>query len=393
MPAPSQLNSRATSKHDVAQQHGPGRSDVQSLLQFSARGLGAMFDKEKQAFCHRLLSTNQGLVSEGISPRYTIMTLLGLKEWESAGGKSSFDLRAIYSSFVRDAKWIDGAGDTGLLLWLIAAFEPNDVEKIFHSLDCKTALDRFVDARERHTMELSWFLSGLAHAAETNPKLTGSLMDLAMKTYRVIMENQGQHGFFGHKGTKSSLSGFLRGAIGSFADQVYPTYALSKFAKAFHVEDALNPAVACATSICRAQGKLGQWWWLYDARSGRVSSRYPVYSVHQHGMAPMCLFAVQDATGKSFEEPLYKGLAWIYGSNELGVDIRDANQTLIWRCILPKNRRSKFWDITVNAIKPSNSEDQRRPLEVLHEQRPYEYGWLLYAFAKHSPSDEFPSNS
>ena len=156
-----------------------------------------------------------------------------------------------------------------------------------------------------------------------------------------MAENRGQHGLFGHKGRKNSLSGRLRGHIGSFADQVYPIYAMSKFAKTFHLEEPLGSALTCATAICRAQGKSGQWWWLYDSRSARVSSRYPVYSVHQYGMAPMCLFAVEDATGQSFREPIYKGLRWIYGDNELSVDMRDATETLIWRCILPGNPKDE----------------------------------------------------
>jgi hypothetical protein len=199
-----------------------------------------------------------------------------------------------------------------------------------------------------------------------------------------VEENQGEFGLFGHMSTEKSLMGRLRGRIGSFADQVYPIYAMSKFAKAFHVEDPLGPALECATAICAAQGKSGQWWWLYDARSGRVSSRYPVYSVHQHGMAPMCLFAVEETTGQSFRESIYQGLRWIYGENELGIDMRDGAQSLIWRCLAPGNWQTKFWEMAWSAIRPTNEHMQVPSLEVLYEQRPYEFGWLLFAFAKNS---------
>jgi hypothetical protein len=70
---------------------GPGQPDsvpscqVRALVSLAARGLVAMFDADKQLFCHRLLRTEQGLVREGLSPRYTIMTLLGLRELEMAG--------------------------------------------------------------------------------------------------------------------------------------------------------------------------------------------------------------------------------------------------------------------------------------------------------------------
>jgi hypothetical protein len=384
MSAPTSLNSPASMQHHSAQQSAPTTSDVQDLLRFAAAGLVAMFDKDKQLFCHRLLTTKQGLIREGMSPRYTVMTLLGLKELELAGGDLPLDIRSIYTSFVRDTKWIQGIGDMGLLIWLVAAFNPDHLNGFLHALNYETALDRFSDAREHHTMELAWFLSGLAHAAEACPKLVGALTEVAMKTYHRMAENRGQHGFFSHKGRKNSLSGRLRGHIGSFADQVYPIYAMSKFAKAFHLAEPLGTALTSATAICRAQGKSGQWWWLYNARNARVSSRYPVYSVHQHGMAPMCLFAVEDTTGQSFREPIYKGLRWIYGHNELSLDMRDANQTLIWRGIFSGNRWTKFWEIGMSAIRPTNHDAQVRSLEVLYEQRPYEFGWLLFAFSRHA---------
>jgi hypothetical protein len=231
-------------------------------------------------------------------------------------------------------------------------------------------------------MELAWFLSGLAHAAGACPALGTTLTDASVETYHRLIENQGDYGLFGHMSVKKSLRGRLRGRIGSFADQVYPIYGFSKFAKAFDVEDPLGPALECATAICGAQGKFGQWWWLYDAQSGRVSSRYPVYSVHQHGMAPMCLFAVEEATGQSFRDQICRGLNWIYGENELGADMRDDASNLIWRCILPENRQTKFWEMAMSVIRPPTQDKHPDSLEVLYEQRPYEYGWLLYSLAR-----------
>jgi len=378
------LNSQMSRSSSPAQLRTASTASVRELLGLAARGLVPMFDANKQLFCHRLLRTDEGLVREGLSPRYTIMTLLGLRELELARMDSPFDTQAIYSSFVRDTTWIQGAGDLGLLLWLTAAFDPDRLESVFSAFDCETALDRYSDAREARTMELAWFLAGLAHAAETSSKLVGSLVDLSVEAYHRIEENQGEYGLFGHMSTRKSLAGRLRGRIGSFADQVYPIYAMSKFARVFEVEDPLGPAMECATAICGAQGELGQWWWLYDASSGRVSSHYPVYSVHQHGMAPMGLFAVEEATGQSFKVPIYKGLGWIYGANELGVDMRDGEQDLVWRCQLPSNRQSKYWEMALNFVRPPDRNTQAHSLHVLYEQRPYEYGWLLFAFAKHA---------
>jgi hypothetical protein len=378
------LSSQMSPAPAVSQSGEVPSCNVRELISLAARGLVAMFDVDKQLFCHRLLRTEQGIVRQGLSPRYTIMTLLGLRELELAGVDSPFDTQAIYASFIRDTKWIQGIGDLGLLIWLTATFDPDQLAGLFSTFDSETALDRYSDAQEARTMELAWFLTGLAHAAETSPKLSSTLTDLSVETYHRIEENQGEFGLFGHMSTKNSLAGRLRGRIGSFADQIYPIYAMSKFAKVFQVQDPLGPALECATAVCGAQGESGQWWWLYDARSGRVSSRYPVYSVHQHGMAPMGLFAVAEATGHSFNQFVRKGLSWIYGTNELGVNMIDSTQNLIWRCILPENNRKKYWEVALSIVRPPNQDAQLGPLKTLHEQRPYEFGWLLYALTRNA---------
>jgi hypothetical protein len=269
-----------------------------------------------------------------------------------------------------------------LMVWVTAAFAPDQLKGFFSGINLETALDRYRDARQARTMELAWFLAGLAHAASTSTKIAAELTDLAVETYQRLEQNQGEYGFFGHLAETKSLAGILRGRIGSFADQVYPIYAMSKFATAFSVEEPLGSALECASAICGVQGVLGQWWWLYDSREGRTSSRYPVYSVHQHGMAPMSLFALEEATHQSFKENIDRGLQWVYGSNELGTDMRDLEQDLIWRCILPQNKHKKFWDSAVSLIRSPKGDARVGPLKVLFEDRPYELGWLLYALAK-----------
>ena len=106
-------------------------------------------------------------------------------------------------------------------------------------------------------MELAWFLAGLAHAAEASPKLVSALTDLSVETYHRLEENQGEYGLFGHMSTKNSLAGRLRGRIGSFADQVYPIYAMSKFAKAFQVEDPLGTCPGMRHRSLRRARRIG----------------------------------------------------------------------------------------------------------------------------------------
>ena len=92
-------------------------------------------------------------------------------------------------------------------------------------------------------------------------------------------------------------------------------------------------AMSTAKKMCELQGPLGEWCWQYDSFSGRVVSRYPVYSVHQHAMGPMMLFAAGEATGCDFSDAVHKGLAWISGNNELRRDFVEPSLGLVWRCI------------------------------------------------------------
>lgn len=310
-------------------------SPTSHLLVLAIRGLESMYDSEKKLFCHRLRKTPTGLVREGISHRYTIMTLLGLLRAEAAGLKHPFDIEATLDRLLGDTTWLDNIGDLGLLLWLCVNTSQKRVKQFHATFDLSRALQRYPDARRRLTMELSWFLTGLVHACGVEQR--GDLVPLAKETYRLVQANQGRHGLFGHMAKWNSLAGVVRGRVGSFADQVYPIVALAHFSLLFNDKEARDNAFRCADAICARQGSLGQWWWHYDSANGRVVEHYPVYSVHQHGMAPMALIALQEKCGADFHRSIHKGLSWINGANELRQDLEDTEAGVVWRCIqLPK---------------------------------------------------------
>lgn len=357
------------------------KPDLSELFSLSLEGLKPMLDPETRLFCYKLLKTETGLVRQGLSPRYTIMTLLGLRCLEKTGAPTGFDTNDLFERLVSDSKWIQGAGDLGLLLWLVAYFAPERLDALCKDWDLKNAVERYEDGRKRSTTELAWFLAGLSHAVLASKAVAGQVEQVAAETLKILLRNQGASGFFGHLSTDKSLAGMVRGRIGSFADQIYPVYALAKYGTAFGGTESFAASKRCADAICRVQGKFGQWWWLYDSKTGRISSQYPVYSVHQQGMAPMGLFALQEATGADYSKSIYKGLRWIYGENELGTDIRDLKSNLIWRCVLPKNSQKKYWDTAMSLVRNQEPDTPAGPLTILYEDRPYELGWLLYAFA------------
>jgi len=349
---------------------------IAQLVELAIRGLVPMYDEEKGLFCHRLKHTSSGNIKEGISPRYTVMTLLGLLRAEAAEYQSPFDIYATIDALYRNVEWVDNIGDLGLLLWL-SSVSSRKLDSFYATFDLENALHNYSDARKRLTMELAWFLTGLTYARRAEGIQRPYLEPLARLTYTLLQSNQGRHGLFGHMAKWNSLAGAVRGHVGSFADQVYPVFAMAHFGQVFGMKEATQNALRCANAICRLQGPLGQWWWHYDTLTGHVVERYPVYSVHQHAMAPMALFAAQDACNSDFLEQIHRGLEWIGGANELQQDLEDESANVIWRSICPAKSTSYFGRVSVLM----GQERTAGALRILHECRPYELGWLLYAFA------------
>jgi hypothetical protein len=355
---------------------------IRALNSLSVRALAAMFDDRRQLFCNRLVRTEGGLRSEGLSHRYTLMTLMGLRRGEPFGLRSPFNTKVILNGLLKGTQWLDNIGDLGLLLWACALIAPERFEEIYHKLNVAAAIDRDRLAIQGYTMEMAWFLAGLAHGALAGQRRIPGLEGLAERSYQLVCNNQGSKGIFGHCAWGKNSASAFRGRLGSFADQVYPIYALSKFGSAFAHDEALMRAQACAETMCSTQGPLGQWWWHYDSRVGCVSGKYPVYSVHQDAMAPMALFALSESCGGDYSTWIFKGLDWIYGQNELHFDLRDESAGIVWRCIyLPKPAAYVEQAASLLGYGPLSMVPAR--LKVRFEDRPYHFGWVLYAFANY----------
>jgi hypothetical protein len=164
---------------------------VAPLVELAIRGLEAMYDEEKALFCHRLKQTPSGNIKEGISQRYTVMTLLGLLRAEVSGYRSPIDISATIDALYRNTEWVDNIGDLGLLLWL-SSVSPGKTDSFYATFDLEDALRNYSDSRKRLTMELAWFLTGLAHASRAERKRPPYLDALARQTYALLRSNQGK---------------------------------------------------------------------------------------------------------------------------------------------------------------------------------------------------------
>jgi hypothetical protein len=356
------------------------RSLVDGIKDLAVRGLPVMLDPQTNLFCYRLKKTARGLIREGLSRRYTMICLLGIYQAKRAGMQLPIDCSGILQSLVSNADWIRDLGDLGLLLWVYSLYYPERLAQVAIDLDVTNALARYSGGKERRTVDLAWFLSGLTHWGLASEQSIPDLRRLATKTYHLLINNQSRSGIFGHLARHGGLAGAARSRIGCFADQVYPIYALSRFAHAFQLEEAAKQALACAEAICDAQGPLGQWWWHYDSVSGRVVGKYPVFSVHQDGMAPMALFALSEVVGRDLSFWIEKGLLWICGHNELGFDFRDTTAETIWRSAYREDYK-RYWTTAIALLTQGGDGGNYGDLKIRFECRPYHFGWLLYALS------------
>ena len=357
----------------------PARRSVSDLCHLAASGLVQMLDRENQLFCFTFIREGAKMIRRDHSHRYTMMTLLGLHKYEQAESRSLIDTVPILDGLIRDTSWITGAGDLGLLLWTVAELAPEKLAEVYESVEAEKALTRFNDGKRGSTMEVAWYLTGLASCCLEGLSDLPELREQVATAAQVLKGNCNTFGIYGHVSRSADPMGYLRHRIGSFADQVYPTIAFAKLAIATSDSKACEMSLRTSRTMCALQGAMGEWHWQYDAARGRVISKYPVFSVHQHAMGPMMLFAAEQAAGCDFNKPIYKGLEWIYGSNELRQNFVDGDLNLVWRCIcLPKRRAylqaaKRFAGVRV-------AENASR-LDICYECRPYELGWLLYAFS------------
>jgi hypothetical protein len=230
-------------------------------------------------------------------------------------------------------------------------------------------------------METAWLSSGLLHeCARGDDELRATartVVDELRQRYRPATR------LMRHAGPGAPAVHRLRGHIANFADQIYSVQAFA-FASIVLDDTAAHAAgVDLAARHCELQGPSGQWWWHYDARRGHVALRYAVYSVHQHGMAPMALMALTTAGGPSHDRAVSTSVRWI-DENELGVSMIDVGHSTVWRNVdrtdgpVPARLRGALETVGIG--------DSRTPhvVRLNRETRPYEWAWCLYAAAIHA---------
>ena len=356
------------------------------LIDAALAGLPRMLDQRTGVFVFTVRPSGPA----GQSLRYTCITLIGLVAAARAGWRPGLDLHRLVNGLAGRSREITNPGELGLLLWCLSDHHQRLTPAHDEVLNRVPATAEALDALT--STELGWLVSGLSRTSLLAPT-RADIADRAHAAYGTLRGNHAEAtGLFCFGGQAGGpLRRHLRRQLGFFDNQVYGIHAGVDYYRAFEDRAALAMATRCTEQILAAQGPLGQWAWHYDVRTGAVVDRYPVYSVHQHGMAPMALRAVTDVTRRSFDDAVDRSVAWVFGANELGESMIDLDRGVIWRSIRRGVARGKlihvFKLLSLAGLGQTRERlarmvNTRGRLERDLECRPYELGWLLLALAR-----------
>ncbi len=356
--------------------------DGQLLTQLRAiavRGLARMYLPRERMFCFCIRRTAAGDAPEGVSRRYTAITLLGLAPESDATARgilSGETAASVCRRLLGNVAQVENLGDVALTLWAGQVLGVSERSAAYERLRQLAPVER-----PQPTVELSWTLMALTLAAE----LPGAAELRDAVARRLLSAFEPRAGLFRH-----AVGGgrALRRHVTCLADLVYPVQALSHYYRATGDEAAWAAAQQCAALMCARQGQAGQWWWHYDARTGAVIEGYPVYAVHQDAMAPMALLAVTETGGTDYGAAIRRGLDWLEHSPELeGRTLIDELAGLVWRKVARREpaKLTRTLQAAATAVRPAwrvpGADTLFPPVAIDWECRPYHLGWLLYAWS------------
>lgn len=317
---------------------------------------------------------------EGHSVRYALISLLGLDVAELVVGQTH-NLSDTLWHRIADSGLIDtlNAGDYGLGLWAAARYDRADTRFTAHR--ALTELRR--DPSRCDSVDLAWLVLGAEHRLQSGgDEAEATTLLTEAKQHLLNLWSPDASLFYRHPrgGAVSSVSR----RVACFANQIYPLMALSAHAKRTGCDTSRDIVAKLTDNLCRLQGSLGQWWWLYDAKGGGVVDGYPVYSVHQDGMALMGLLWAGNALDRDLSEHLDRSLQWVYGPNERNEKMIVVEPGLVLRDMhrVGVGRVQRMLEGTLHCCGKKTEWSSRRDEAafcVNAECRPYHLGWVLYA--------------
>ena len=345
------------------------------LVDLALKTLPRMLVAEANMFCGELHKHNlTPSFHRERSARYTIISLLGLTRARASKHNVETNIEAVYRK-LGSYENMFSPGDLGLQLWLDHRLGSIRAETIVNRL---RNLLRNSDWHKIVTMELAWMLTGLTQhnykSGKEGDEITDSLV-------RYLCGNRSAScGLFYHLGNG------MRRRFPNFASQIYTIHALSMRARCAGDKQSGERAITAAQRLSKLQRANGGWPWLYDVDQGEVVEPFEIYSVHQHAMAPMAFHELRAATGVDSNEIVNRGLKWLVRENELGANMIDEDNGLIYRSIRRKavQARVSLYGRTLMSLTGLSLNGEPRPssLEINATCRPYELGWIFEAWCE-----------
>jgi hypothetical protein len=369
---------------------------LESLAGLAVRGLPAMRTASGDYVFTRRGTSGGRAEPVGTSLRYAAIVALGVgllpadAQRAALAGETAYDLVDRLVRTLTRTQAVTDLGTAALVCWAAAeARHQNLAGALAHLAELDPP------GGTVYTVDAAWVVSALA-AARSSAQVEIYLT----RARRRLLSGTGARGIYPHTLGGRGLVPRYRAHVGCFADQVYPIQALARLHASWPDPPALAAAEAVADRICALQGAAGQWWWHYNARTGTVVEGYPVYSVHQHAMAPMALLDLAEAGGTRHDAAIRAGLHWLTAPEELaagtGGSLIDDDLALVWRKVarndprkLVRGLRALSTRARSGAAGRGHGGARRRlapldhvfpPTVVDRECRPYELGWLLYAW-------------
>ena len=371
------------------------RALLEQLLALAPRGLALAHDASTGRFAQTVRAVTEPagvrVRPEGTNLRYAAMAALGLDRLTAVeakqvlGGQSVDDVLAVAE---QDALTSEDPGAVALVVWTLAETRGRVADALVDRLVARLRSEEPIP-----TVDGSWVLTAAVAADAVSGRTDPRLEELLERASTALLREQGERGLYPHWLPASSQSRW-RSHVGSFADQVYPLQALARAGAATDREEWVRAAEITAQRLCDLQGDAGQWWWHYDSRDGEVVESFPVYSVHQHAMAPMVLHDLREAGGRDLTAHVDRGVSWLHRHPEVVEELVSERWGLVWRKVgrqePPKAARAV--GAVTTSVRPGlhvpGLNTLLPPTRVDHECRPYELGWMLYAWLPRRNHDE-----
>jgi hypothetical protein len=362
------------------------------LVEIALSGLARSYDPESGLFCAKLVEKEGGVQAVGRSFRYSGMAVIGLTAARQRGlGDAGLPLEAIRARLVEGALGDCDSLDLALVLWAEALNEGESTGVLLAKVE-----EEYRRLGRWHTgMSLSWTFAGVEHAARLSGAVGRAAERLAGEMARGLLRYQNNRtGLFRSRLlllTRHPVAALAERRVATFANQIYPIYALSLYASRTGDQRAAEAMRRCVAAVCEAQGEKGQWWWMVDTKTGRWVDRYPVYAVHQDAMAPFGLDAARAWWPSNVGAHIRKGLDWLFGDNELGASLVDEQRGVIWRAIQRSDSDSDgdygvpagtLWRRRMTGLGLGllgGIRHRSEQLVMLRECRSYHLGWVLFA--------------